>query len=183
MENFVQRTGIAREQLILLIRIGALRFAGYTKQELFWQKNNYLKPKNERVLHPVLFTEPSKTYVLPTLEINALEEVHEQIDLLGFPLVSPFDLLKTDFRGEIMTDKLKSYVGKKVRMVGYFVAKKHVRTSDNRMMNFGTWVDYEGNFFDSTHFPEAAEKYPFRGKGCYLILGKWSLILGFQVLK
>jgi DNA-directed DNA polymerase III PolC len=183
MEDFIQRTDITREQLILLIRIGALRFTGSTKQELLWQKNNYLKPKKERTHNPVLFNEPIKTYTLPGLEIHSLEEVYEQIDLLGFPLVSPFDLLKTDFRGEIMAEQLKRYEGKKVKMVGYFVAKKQVRTSDHRMMNFGTWVDYEGNFFDSTHFPDSAEKYPFRGKGCYLILGKVVTDFGFPSLE
>jgi error-prone DNA polymerase len=68
-------------------------------------------------------------------------------------------------------------------MVGYFVAKKHVRTSDNRMMIFETWIDYEGNFFDSTHFPEGAEKYPFRGKGCYLLLGKVVTDFGFPSIE
>ena len=179
IEDFVQRTAITREQLILLIRIGALRFTGQSKQELLWQKNNYLKPKNERIMNPVLFNEPVKTYELPKLEVHALEDVYEQMEILGFPLVSPFDLLKTNFRGEIMTRELKANEGKTVRMVGYFVAKKFVRTSDQRMMSFGTWVDYEGNFFDTTHFPLAAEKYPFQGKGCYLIQGKVITDFGF----
>lgn len=183
MEDFVHRTGVSREQLILLIRAGSLRFTGQTKQELLWQKNNYLKPKNERVLNPALFNEPPKTYALPMLEINPLEEVYEQIDLFGFPLVSPFDLLKTNFRGEIMAAQLKQYEGKTVRMVGYFVARKQVRTVDHRMMNFGTWVDHEGNFFDSTHFPDAAAAYPFRGKGCYLLLGKVTTDFGFPSLE
>jgi error-prone DNA polymerase len=183
MEDFVQRTSISREQLIILTRIGALRFTGKTKQELLWEKNNFLKPKSERTINPVLFEEPSKAYALPALEINTLEEVYEQMDLLGFPLVSPFDLLKTDFRGEIMTRQLKEYAGKKVRMVGYFVAKKNVHTSNHKLMNFGTWVDHEGSFFDSTHFPEVAEKYPFRGKGCYLMLGKVTLDFGFPTLE
>jgi len=38
-------------------------------------------------------------------------------------------------------------------------------------MNFGTWVDKEGRFFDTTHFPPSLQRYPFRGKGCYLING------------
>ncbi len=103
------------------------------------------------------------------LEINDMEEVYEQMDLLGFPLISPFDLLKTNFRGEIMTEQMKEYEGKKVRMVGYFVAKKN--------------VDHEGNFFDSTHFPDSAEKYKFQGKGCYLILGKVITDFGFPSIE
>ena len=39
-------------------------------------------------------------------------------------------------------------------------------------MWFGTFLDAEGNFFDTTHFPNSTPAYPFRGTGCYLILGR-----------
>ena len=39
-------------------------------------------------------------------------------------------------------------------------------------MNFGTWLDREGQFFDTVHFPQALEKYPFKGSGVYEIQGK-----------
>ena len=183
LENFIVRTSITKEQLIILIRIGALRFTGKTKQALLWDKNHYLKPKKERTAPSLLFIEDTQVYTLPALESHAQEDIYEQIDLLGFPLVSPFDLLKTTFRGEIMTAQMKAYIGKKVRMVGYFIAKKYVHTSNHKLMNFGTWVDADGFFFDSTHFPEAAEKYPFRGKGCYLLLGKVTADFGFPSLE
>ena len=34
-------------------------------------------------------------------------------------------------------------------------------------MQFGTWLDRDGYFIDSTHFPPVAAKYPFRGRGVY----------------
>ena len=39
-------------------------------------------------------------------------------------------------------------------------------------MNFGTFVDLDGYFIDTTHFPQVTAKYPFRGKGVYKIIGK-----------
>ena len=39
-------------------------------------------------------------------------------------------------------------------------------------MQFGTWLDREGHFIDTTHFPPIAAKYPFRGKGIYELHGK-----------
>jgi DNA polymerase-3 subunit alpha len=39
-------------------------------------------------------------------------------------------------------------------------------------MAFGTWLDEEGFFFDSTHFPQVLRDYPFRGKGIYRITGR-----------
>ena len=39
-------------------------------------------------------------------------------------------------------------------------------------MHFATWIDYEGEFFDTIHFPNTLKYYPFRGGGTYLLLGK-----------
>jgi hypothetical protein len=39
-------------------------------------------------------------------------------------------------------------------------------------MHFATFVDDEGNLFDTVHFPNSLKAYPFRGDGVYLLLGK-----------
>jgi DNA polymerase-3 subunit alpha len=39
-------------------------------------------------------------------------------------------------------------------------------------MYFGAWLDLEGAWLDTVHFPPVARQYPFRGPGCYLIQGK-----------
>ena len=39
-------------------------------------------------------------------------------------------------------------------------------------MYFGTFLDRDGYFIDTVHFPPIAEKYRFRGKGIYSISGK-----------
>lgn len=38
-------------------------------------------------------------------------------------------------------------------------------------MYFGTWIDAEGEYFDTAHFPNNLKQYPFQGGGCYLLLG------------
>lgn len=174
LEDFIRRTRIGKEQLCILIRISALRFTGQTKQELLWGKNQFLNPSKKQVTQSWSLFEPTKVeqYTLPKLQTEELEDIYDQIELLGFPLISPFDLLKTDFRGEIMAKDMSGKLGQTVRMVGYYVTKKNIRTSNQKIMCFGTWVDSDGNFFDTTHFPKSLEGYPFRGNGCYLILGK-----------
>ncbi|MGY3212417.1 hypothetical protein [Mucilaginibacter sp. HD30] len=57
-------------------------------------------------------------------------------------------------------------------MVGRYVCEKTVRTKNNQNMWFGTFLDVEGNFFDTVLFPNNTPAYPFRGQGCYLISGK-----------
>ena len=39
-------------------------------------------------------------------------------------------------------------------------------------MYFGTFLDQNGHWIDTVHFPPVAAKYPFRGKGIYRITGK-----------
>lgn len=39
-------------------------------------------------------------------------------------------------------------------------------------MKFGTFLDVNGDFIDTVHFPQSLKRYPIRGKGLYLIEGK-----------
>ena len=39
-------------------------------------------------------------------------------------------------------------------------------------MYFGNFLDRDGNFIDTVHFPKIAALYRFRGKGIYEITGK-----------
>ena len=50
-------------------------------------------------------------------------------------------------------------------------------------MNFGTFLDHQGRFFDTTHFPPCLAKYPFQGKGCYLVKGKIVEDFGFPSME
>ena len=94
-----------------------------------------------------------------------------------------FDLLKTANRGQARTNDLKAYVGQTIKLVGHYVCEKTVHTKNNKKMWFGTFLDVEGNFFDTTHFPNNTPVYPFRGKGCYLILGKVVADFGFPSIE
>jgi DNA polymerase-3 subunit alpha len=66
-----------------------------------------------------------------------------------------------------------------VTIWGYLVTAKYVRTSNRKIMNFGTFIDRDGRFVDTTHFPEVAKKFPFRGRGIYAITGKVVEEFGF----
>jgi DNA polymerase-3 subunit alpha len=183
LEDFVNRTRITREQLTILIRIGALRFTGSSKVELMWNKNNFLRAKKEWNSSERLFSEESQTEVLPVLDNLPQEEIYEQIDLLGFPLMSPFELLKSHDRGDVKSSDLIKHAGKCIRIAGYYVTRKVVPTKNGSLMNFGTWLDIDGNWFDSTHFNKSLEKYPFRGKAVYMIEGKVVLDFGFPSIE
>jgi DNA polymerase-3 subunit alpha len=183
LENFVKRVDIGLEQLIILIRIGAFSFTGKTKQILLWEAHMLLGQNTIAPREKMLFYQPEKKFHLPELEQNRLEDVYDEIEFLGFPVtISAFDMLKTSFRGEIMAKDMLKYTGKKIRMIGNLVTIKYVKTVKHEWMHFGAFLDAEGEFFDTVHFPGSLKDYPFRGYGVYLILGKITEEMGFPSL-
>ncbi|MFH2141347.1 MAG: DNA polymerase III subunit alpha [Bacteroidota bacterium] len=174
LEDFLQRVHTGMEQLILLIKTGAFRFTGKSKAELYWNAHFILKKTPLPSLQNQLFKQKTKNRKLPDLCFQTkLEDAYDEIELLDFPVsLSGFDMLKTKFRGEITARKLILHKGKTVKITGKLSTIKYVRTKRKEIMNFGTFIDAEGNFFDTVHFPDSLKKYPFRGYGVYLILGK-----------
>lgn len=73
--------------------------------------------------------------------------------------------------------------GKQVCMYGYLVTTKPVRTVKGEQMHFGCFVDCEGNFFDTVHFPDASRQYPFRGRAVYRLCGRVMEEAGFLSLE
>lgn len=185
-EDFLNRCEVPDEQLNILIRTGAFRFAGFSKSELMW-KSCLRKTGAKTVVYAVqkkLFAFAEPEYVLPELKQSSLEDAYDEIELLGFPVsVSFFDLLQTKYRGDVKFDDMLKNSGRQVRMLGVFVALKYVRTSNGQIMNFITWIDSSGKFFDSVHFPDSLKDYPFRGQGVYLLLGIIDVDFGYPVLR
>jgi len=102
------------------------------------------------------------------------------VELLGFPVtLSRFDMLQTPYRSSIRAVDLLQHKGQKIRMLGDLVTVKNVHTVKKDWMHFGCFLDMEGKFFDTVHFPDSLKNYPFSGYGVYLILGKVVEEFGF----
>ncbi|WP_312338151.1 DNA polymerase III subunit alpha [Sphingobacterium sp.] len=173
LENFAKRTGAGLEQLVILIRVGALRFTGDSKKQLLWEAHLQMSKHKPVPAGNLLFETESRKPILPPLEENTLEDYYDEIELIGFCVTGTlFDLVKSDFRGDVFAADLCQYEGKTIRMVGDFVCEKFVKTKRGELMKFGTFLDFHGKFFDTVHFPQTLSKYPLRGAGIYLIEGK-----------
>jgi DNA polymerase-3 subunit alpha len=190
LEDFIRRVPIKMDQLIILIRVGAFRFTGKSKPALLWEahmlmgKSQSAAGSRQLAANSSLFTHPPKKFELPSLEQNILCDVYDEIELLGFPITNTyFDLLETKFHGDILAHEMPDNIGRKLRMLGLLVTIKYVRTVKKEWMHFGTFIDVNGRFFDTVHFPKAVNQYPFRGDGIYLIKGKIIEEFGFPSLE
>ena len=175
--GFIERTGLGLEQVLLLVRCGALGFTGRSKQSLGWE-THFLLGKVARQLGEATLFAPATGHVLPTmppLEGGADEDAFDQLELLGFPLCSPFKLLTPEAARRTMhttpAHALAEYTGRHVTTAVYLVTVKETRTARGERMCFGSFVDREGRWVDTVHFPPSARTHPFRGRGIYLVHG------------
>ncbi|NND32607.1 MAG: DNA polymerase III subunit alpha [Saprospiraceae bacterium] len=185
LSDFVDRLSIGIEHVELLVFVGAFRCTGKPKNELSLEARMLINKNQKRNGEHVrkLFNEPVKEWKFPVLTRNAFEDSFDEIEILGFPVSKdPFSLLKTNYRGDVQVKEFLNYENKVVRIVGYLIARKDVPTAKGHM-NFGTWIDSEGSFFDTTHFPDILYRWPFKGPGCYLIQGKVVVEFGFPSIE
>jgi DNA polymerase-3 subunit alpha len=177
--DFTKRVVISSEQLDILIRINAFRFTKKSKYELMWDKNAVKSKRSNVARIDSLFEDEQQNYSLPILEEGHFDQAFDEIELLGFPVRSPFDLLPKGTLSGLLAHDLKDNTGRVVQLIGYYVCRKDVTTVNKKHMYFGTWLDREGHFFDTVHFPNSLRGAPFRGRGCYRVLGKVVLDFGF----
>ncbi len=173
LQDFMQRVFISVEQMRLLIRVGAFRFTKRKKKELLWDV--MMLGSSASTNHPSneLFEIQRSEFSLPNLTYYAKDDAFDEIELLGFALCSPFELVKEKVVfNRFLAKNFKEHVGKTIEIYGYLVTNKRTATSKGERMSFGTFLDYEGNWIDTVHFPPSLKSHPFTGIGVYWIKGK-----------
>lgn len=170
--DFIKRVPLPIEQLRLLIRVGAFAFIQKSKKELLWEAHSLVNQAKRTQPVQELFEVKPKQYKLPAFSDCWLDDAFDEIELLGFSLCSPFLLLKDRPDITLSARELKDHIGKAVAIVGYHVHTKVTQTILGERMCFGTFLDAAGHWIDTVHFPPSIQSYPFRGPGCYIIMGK-----------
>lgn len=238
LTDFCARVEVDGSQLDLLIRCGGFQFTERTKAELLWEKNAVFNPKANQVKDPELFATatPRQGFDLdlspnhrPGHPLNArqLDQAFDELELLGFPLCSPFLLVEGT---NVPTPKLAAAVGElpavlsrkvspspnvshpeprtggrahlnswgsraapatlentrdgqQLSLRAYFVCDKIVPTVKGERMSFGCWIDENGHYLDTVHFPDSLRAFPFRGTGVYELHGIVAREFGFPSLE
>jgi DNA-directed DNA polymerase III PolC len=172
-QDFIHRLHLGIEQAIILIRVGAFRNLGLSKKELLWEVHFFFHKSTVKVQYgPALFAHEEKQFSLPALNTQPIEDSYDELELLGFALDSPFKLISETPSSMLTATALQGMMGRHVQLYGYMVTYKAIRTKNGKNMAFGYFIDHEGEFFDTTHFPQIIERFPFRGKGVYYMEGK-----------
>lgn len=181
LTDFVNRVSISLEQIIILIRAGAFRFTGKSKKELLWDAHYLLGHSKKTESERTLFNTNPKEFQLPELWKHELEDIFDEIELLGFPLHSPVNLLESPVVSSVRASELPKLIGKTIEITGYYVHRKPTATKNGGRMYFGTWLDLDGQWLDTVHFPNS--KAQFTGPGYYSIRGKVVEEYGFYSIE
>jgi DNA polymerase-3 subunit alpha len=172
LQDFVNRLSVGLEQMRILIRIGAFAFTGKDKKKLLWEVHAMLNAVQPKSTGRELFQRELRPWQLPELQNSDLDDAYDDIELLGFSLCSPFELLKEPLPELVKAADLKLHKNKVIETAGYMISVKYVRTVKGERMYFGTFIDREGLWLDTVHFPPSAKAFPFSGPGTYYLKGK-----------
>ncbi|ARN79104.1 DNA polymerase III subunit alpha [Nonlabens spongiae] len=172
LDNFLNRVFVGIEQISILTRINAFRFTGLDRYELLWQAHLKLDKLMKPTLQKKLFHQTFDLNKIPSLKSSDLELAFEQFEVLGFPLSSHFNLLSEQLKNQLTREDIVTLVGKNILIYGYSVNIKTTHTKNGKRMQFGTFLDLKGEFFDTVMFPQIASKITFRGPSVYKIYGK-----------
>lgn len=183
LHEFIQRTSIGLEQLLLLIRLNVFRSWKISKKDLLWKAHLHFKKKTSKEEQVDLFRTERKTFQLPTLEEEQFEQAFEELELLGFSLSSPFDLIEQKLNSSIHAKDFIHHKGQTVICYGYLISVKKTSTSTGERMFFGHFYDAEGGRFDTVHFPNTSKQFPFRGIGIYELKGVITEEFDFYTLE
>ncbi len=173
LQNFIERTNSTAEQLNILISIGAFRFTRKSKKQLLWEAN-FLQKKNKmhHPAHASMFNEQPKEFLLPVLIDNPIDDMYDEMEILGFLLRNPFELVNDNPGNYISSKEICLHLNKEITVLGYYITCKIVPTKNHSTMSFGNFIDAELGWIDTVHFPESLKKHPLQGKGFYRITGK-----------
>lgn len=174
LQDFTDRVEISLEQLVILIRINAFRSIGTDKKKLLWEAHFIMGDRKKTAPVYDLFRTPVARPEIPPLEYSPHESAIDEMEILGFPLSSPFLLVAKPVKDTVAARDLEKFRGREVSVCGYLVHVKNVitRSAKPQKMQFGCFLDANGDFIDTVHFPSVAATYRFQGPGVYHLKGK-----------
>ena len=174
LDDFMDRIAISIEQITVLIRINAFRFTKVPKTALLWQATFKLNATKKKKIQEQakLFHSQHQDFEIPALHTHWLENVYDEIELLGFTIHDYFSLVTEPFCPHIKAKEMGQFTNQNVLLYGQLVSTRFNKTAQGKLMRLSTFIDIDGNYFDAVHFTDVVSLYPINGMGVYACYGK-----------
>ena len=204
LADFLVRTGVGYEESSILIKCGAMGCFRQTRPELLRLLDIYINKRkildekyNDLFMHETFALEQQ----VKTSQNFSLEEIcrmeYETFNYMvtRHPLYFYKDLF--DDSSVIKANKMNKYKGKYVRMIGWYMTSKRIRTKKGEIMKFLSLEDLTGTF-EAVIFPKVYYQYaeltmsmgPYIVEGIVdendtvnLVVKKLSLVSAISVLR
>ncbi|GAB1442525.1 hypothetical protein MASR2M39_13610 [Ignavibacteriales bacterium] len=190
LKDFLVRTRAGFEDTVHLIKCGAMDCFGMARPDLLRQLDIYVKYR--RILDTLeesLFAEEEIE-----LENKVIDGLDYSIEEKCLAEMKAFDYMVTrhplQFYGGWINDptvttasEIPKMHGKNVKMVGWFMTAKRIRTKDGKAMKFLSLEDLTDTF-EAVLFPETYAKYAEKtlSFGPYLVEGKVDALSGNNLI-
>jgi len=189
--NFLLRTGLRYKETATLIRCGAMDCFGKTRPALLRLLDVYFHYSNFFNSNQTDLFAGAEAFALEreiqTTRQYSIEEIcSAEYEILGY-MVSrhPLEFFTTlpENNEIIKSVELEKYRGKKVKILGWFMASKRIKTSKGKIMKFLSLEDLHGTF-EVVLFPETYAKFAEKtlSMGPYLVEGKVELKNGRNII-
>jgi DNA-directed DNA polymerase III PolC len=178
LKDVIENTNIGFSDLNILIKCGAFDAFELTRPELLLRlKLLYKKSSPEH--EPDMFSESRKNLasLVPRIPDYSIEEKCQiEYDYFGFMAsLHPLEFFKSHLNapGIIKAKDMHLHTEKIIKMIGWWVSEKRIKTKTGKFMKFLSLEDLTDTF-EAVLFPEVYEKhaYLFHQPGPYLLEGK-----------
>lgn len=177
LQDFLLRTRVPYEDTASLIRCGAMDSFGLTRPSLMRLLDICVKRRHLLgESYNDLFTGEA-TYLeqqaVTTVEYSISEICLIEYETFGYMLSRhPLEFYESASAGTIRASQMHAHRGKKVKLLGWYMASKRIRTRKGDIMKFLSLEDTTGTF-EAVLFPECYSRYAEKtlSMGPYLIEG------------
>ncbi len=188
--DFLRRTHTGYETTKLLITCGAMDSLGETRRTLLRLLDVYIHhrrvmddPAGDLFAHETLQLEREvRTPFDFTIEEKCLAE-HEIFDYMVTLHPLEFFPLVINDRSVVQAKDLVNMHNRRVKMAGWFMASKRIKTSKGDIMKFLSLEDLTGTF-EAVLFPKVYERYAVKtlSMGPYVIEGRVDSLMGNNII-
>jgi len=180
LADFLIRTGLGYEETAILIKCGAMGCFKQTRPELLRLLDIYIN-RRKILDHGYNDLFMNETFVL---EEKVKTDINYNVEGICSNEYEIFDYMVTRhplyFFNEYINNRfiikakdMYKYRGRKIKVIGWYMSSKRIRTKNGKIMKFLSLEDLTGTF-EAVIFPKAYSKYAEQtmSMGPYLIEGK-----------